>query len=293
MGKLQGELALLSAAFFWGGTFVVVKEALVDSSPIAYLAIRFTIAAVLFPLMVLRRLRPVPGREVLRGAVLTGLCLGVGMIFQTVGLKYTSAANSGFLTSLYIVLVPFVATLVYGTRTGKREWMAVGLALCGIALLTLDPAHLDLNRGDLYTVAASTVFAFQLVLVNHYSKADSFLWMAWLQISVTAVVAWTGLLIGLEPGAHYSWTPRFLTALAITVVCATLAAFLLQSWGQRHTTPTRAALVMATEPVFAGLTSFFYLGEQFGLRALSGAGLILAAVVLAELKPSSHPEHSR
>lgn len=291
-GGWRADLALLVAAFLWGSTFVVVKDALVDSSPILYIAVRFSVAALLFPLVGARALLERPSAETLRGGLAIGLFLGVGMIFQTIGLKYTSASNSGFLTSLYIVQVPFVAALVYRTRTGLREWFAVLLALLGITLMTLDPGALTLNRGDQFTVAASVVYAFQVVLVNHFSTAKSFLWITWLQIGVTALVAWLALAVGLEPDAHVVWSTRFWVALAITVLGATIAAFLLQSWGQRHTSSTRAALVFATEPVFAGLTSFLYLGERLPARAFGGAALILAAVVLAELKPSAPREHS-
>jgi drug/metabolite transporter (DMT)-like permease len=114
-------------------------------------------------------------------------------------------------------------------------------------------------------------------------------WMAWFQIAMTAVVSTIGL--GLE-SSRVVWTIGLLWAFVITIFGATVAAFLLQSWGQRQTTATRAALIFATEPVFAGLASYFLLGERLSARGWVGAGLVMLGVLLAELKPGVEKEHS-
>ncbi len=281
--RTKAELALVLAAIVWGSTFVVVKDALRDISPLLYLAIRFGAAAVLMLPLLFFSPRPAP--RILLGGLATGCLLGVGMILQTVGLKYTSASNSGFLTSLYIPLVPFVAALVYGDRTGWRERIAVGVATLGITLMSFDPASLAINRGDLMTIACAVVFSFQVVMVAHFAGAAGTAWLAWLQIATTAIIAGGGAALGVAGAEFVSWTPRLLWAFAITVGGATVLAFLLQSWGQRHTTASRAALVFASEPVFAGLASYLWLGERLSTTGWAGAGLVLTAIVLAELKP--------
>jgi drug/metabolite transporter (DMT)-like permease len=283
--RYRGELSLFAAAVLWGSTFVLVKDALGDISPVLYLTIRFAIAAVLM----LGLARRWPSRRMVVGGVATGLFVGVGMILQTVGLKYTTASNVGFLTSLYIPLVPFVAALVYQTRTGWREALAIVLATAGIGLMSIDPATLSMNFGDVLTVGAALMFAFQIVFVKRFSTEGEAIWMAWFQIAMTAVVSAAALPF---EERMLVVTPRLVWALVITIFGATLAAYLLQSYGQRYTSANRAALIFATEPVFAGLTGYLYLGERMGARGWLGGALVLAAVLMAELKPGGQPEHS-
>ncbi len=269
----------------WGSTFVVVKDALADASPILYLAIRFAVAALLLLPIVFLQERRMPSRRMLWGGLATGACLGVGMILQTVGLKYTSASNSGFLTSLYIPLVPFVASAVYGVRTGWRERIAVGLASCGIALMSFDPSSFTMNFGDGLTVGCALVFSVQIVMVKHFADTGETAWLAWLQVSATAILASIAAFLRLDGPSYLVMTPRLYWAFAITILGATVVAFLLQSWGQRQTSASRAALVFATEPVFAGIASYFYLDERLSARAWIGAALVFTGVLLAELKP--------
>jgi drug/metabolite transporter (DMT)-like permease len=283
--RVKAELGLVVAAMIWGSTFVVVKDALGDISPVLYLAIRFWVAAAILLLFVRKR----PSRRMVVGGIATGLFVGVGMIFQTVGLKYTSAANVGFLTSLYIPLVPFVSMLVYPVRTGWREVMAVILATVGIGLMSFDPSSFTVNRGDVLTVAAAVMFAFQIVMVKKYGAEGEAVWMAWFQVVMTAVVSTMGMAF---EQSYVVWTERLWWGFGITILGATVAAYLLMSWAQRYTTATRAALIFATEPVFAGLASYFWLGERLSGRGWMGAGLVLMGVLLAELKPGGDREHS-
>jgi len=281
----RGEWAIAIAAMIWGSTFVVVKEALADITPVLYLAIRFSVGAAIMTFW----LRRLPSRQMVKAGLLIGTIVGCGMILQTTGLGLTSASNVGFLTSLYIPLVPFVAAAVYQVRTGWKELGAVFVATIGLGLMSFDPSSFTMNRGDLLTVFAAVLFAFQIVLVKRLGVDGEEAWMAWFQVAMTAAVSTIGL--GFET-FHVVWTIRLLWAFAITVFGATVAAFLLQSYGQRQTTATRAALIFATEPVFAGLASFFWLGERLSGRAWLGAGLVMLGVLLAELKPGGKKEHS-
>ena len=283
--RLKAELALAVAAMIWGSTFVVVKDALVDISPVLYLALRFWMGSLILLLWIRKR----PSRRILVGGMVTGVFLGFGMILQTMGLKYTSASNVGFLTSMYIPLVPFVGALVYGVRTGWRELIAVVVASVGIGLMSFDPSSLAVNRGDVMTVVAAVLFAFQIVLVTRFGAEGELAWLVWLQVTMVAVVSSFGLVL---ESSYVNWTMRLWWAFGTTVFGATVAAFLLQSWGQRHTTATRAALIFALEPVFAGIASFYWLGERLTGRGWAGAGLVLLGVLLAELKPGGDREHS-
>ena len=283
----RAELGLAMAAMFWGGTLVVVKDALVDVSPVLYLALRFWMGS----LLLLPFLRKWPSRRTVLGGVAIGSFLGVGMILQTIGLKYTSSSNVGFLTSLYIPLVPFVGVCVYGLRTGWREVVAILVASVGIGLMTFDPQTRAVNRGDVMTICAAVLFAFQIVMIPKFANDGELVWLAWFQVTMTALVSTAATGLNLDGGNFVVWTISLFWSFVITVLGATVAAFILQSWGQRHTTATRAALIFAMEPVFAGLASFLWLGERLTGRGWAGAGLVLIGVLLAELKPGRDKEH--
>lgn len=289
------SLALALAAAIWGVSFVVVKDAYSDISPVLLLTFRFALAALLLPLVVGKRLFAArPSRHLLLSGLATGAFVGFGMIFQMLGLRETSAANAGFLTSLYIVLVPFVTCFVYRSRLEWREVGAIVLATAGIGLLSLAPGVWSFNRGDLLTIVSSVLFAFQVVLVQRSASigaANADVWTAWLQITATAAICGVAVALGVDGQAFWKPSGRFWGALAFTAVGATLVAFLLQAWGQKHTSATRAALLFATEPVFAGLASTAFLGEEWPARRLWGAFLILSAILVAELKPRPQTEH--
>ena len=139
------------------------------------------------------------------------------------------------------------------------------------------------------TVVAAVLFAFQIVLVTRFGVEGELAWLVWLQVTMVAVVSSFGLVL---ESSYVNWTMRLWWAFGTTVLGATVAAFLLQSWGQRHTTATRAALIFALEPVFAGIASYYWLGERLTGRGWAGAGLVLLGVLLAELKPGGDREHS-
>ncbi len=298
------SLALALAAAIWGVSFVVVKDAYADISPVLLLTLRFGLASLILPLAVARRFFSVkPPAALIRSGLLTGVFVGLGMILQMLGLRETSAANAGFLTSLYIVLVPFVTFFVYQARLEWREVVAIFLAAAGIGLLSLGPGNTagnaaatpwTFNRGDLLTISSSVLFAFQVVFVQRSASiaaANADVWTAWLQVASTAAICGVALALGADGTAFLKPTARLAWAVAFTTLGATVLAFLLQAWGQKHTTAMRAALLFATEPVFAGLASTVFLGEVWTQRRLSGAFLILAAILAVELKPRPQSEH--
>ncbi|MBM3761866.1 MAG: DMT family transporter [Acidobacteria bacterium] len=281
----RGEIAIAVSAMIWGSTFVVAKEAFRDISPILFLVIRFAAGALLLTFWIRKR----PSRQMVKAGLLIGTIVGCGMILQMSGLKLSSASNVGFLTSLYIPLVPFVGALVYGVRTGWKELLAVAIASVGLGLMSFDPSSFSVNRGDLMTVAAAVLFAFQIVLVSRLGVEGEEVWMAWFQVAMTAVVS--GIALPME-SSYIQWTMSLVWSMAISVIGSTVAAFLLQSYGQRRTTATRAALIFATEPVFAGMASYYWLGERLTMRGWIGAALVMFGVLLAEFKPGGEKEHS-
>jgi len=284
--RRRAEAALIANTIIWGATFVLVKQALADVTPILFLALRFTLAAVV--LLVLFRgswSHPRnPGRSLAGGAI-AGIFLFSGYAFQTIGLQFTTAPKSAFLTGLTAVITPVLAALVYRKKPRAREIGGVLLATCGMALMTLPAlsgALMAINRGDLLTVCCAVCYAAHILTLSRYSTVASFELLSTAQIGVSALLAWS-LCRGME-APHIRWTPGVWAAIVITGVFATAVAFTFQAWAQRYTTSTRTALIFMLEPVFAWITSYLLTGETLTARAAAGAALILAGILAVELK---------
>ncbi len=295
--QVRAGIALAVIALIWGSTFVLVKRALEDCSVFLFLGLRFSIAAFALALMFRGRLRA-PGRDCFAG-FLTGLSLSAGYILQTLGLQSTTASKSGFLTGLYIVLVPLLAACVYRVVPGWREWLGIAMAATGMTLMTVDwdtiskwgggSAGLTFNQGDLLTVAGAVAFAVHLLLLGHYTGRVSVPVMSFAQIATSALVP-LALLPAIEAPA-IRWTPVLLAVLAVTGLLATALVFVLQTWAQRHLSPARTALILALEPVFALIFGFAVAGERLTALAGLGAVLILCGILRVEMKPSLAPVH--
>jgi len=285
----RAEAALVFNTLIWGSTFVVVKQALRDVSPVLFLALRFSLATV--ALLVLFRKswsRPHKPRWSLAGGVIAGVFLFSGYAFQTIGLQFTTAPKSAFLTGLTSAMVPLLSAIVYRKSPHIMEISGVLVATCGMGLMTLTGPTLAINRGDLLTVCCAACYAAHILVLSHYSKG-SFELLAVTQIGVSALLAWS-LFRWIETPS-IRWTPGVWSAILITGLLATALAFSLQAWAQQHTTSTRTALIFTLEPVFAWITSYLLIGETLSPRAAGGAGLILAGVLAVEMKPVPRPEH--
>ncbi len=286
--RWQADLTLGFIAFTWGTTFVITKNALADVSTIFFLALRFALATACMLPLLLRRVRT-PGASLWRGLLsgaVPGLFLWLGYILQTFGLRFTSAAHSGFLTSLYIVGVPLAGALLYRKWPRKFEVLGVVLAGAGIMWLTKPPGSepFGLNGGDLLTVGCAVAFAFHIVILGHVAQRAPVEAVAVGQIACAAVLS--ALSLPFEP-VHVKWTNDVVWGLLITSILATALAFALQTWVQQYTSATRAALIFSLEPVFAVLTATVFGGEHLTLGTLGGGALILAGILCVELKPGS------
>ena len=208
-----------------------------------------------------------------------GLALFAGYALQTFGLKLTTPAKAGFITGLSIVIVPVVSTLLLHQRLGRGAWLGVGLATAGLALLTLN-AGFSVNPGDLLVFGCAAAFACQILLTGRFAPRADPLLLTLGQILVVTLLAGIAAVVFEEPSPP---TQSVLFAAAFTGILATSLAFGVQTVAQRFTSPTRTALVFATEPVFAALFSFLLIGEMLGLRQLVGCALILAGMVTAEV----------
>ena len=277
------EAALVWNTVVWGATFVLVKAALRDVSPVLFLALRFSLAtAALLLLFRGTGKGPHSWRSVGAGA-LTGTFLFAGYLLQTLGLQYTSAPKSAFITGLTSVMVPLLAMIVYRSRPQVSEVAGVMVATVGMGLMTLEGNLGGVSRGDLLTFFCAIAFAAHIVTLGHFSEYVSFEQLSVGQIGAAAL--WSLALVRWMETPRVVWRPTVVYAILITGLLATAVAFTVQAWAQRFTSSTRTALIYMLEPVFAWVTSYFLMGEGLSGRAAAGAALILGGVVLVELKP--------
>jgi len=266
----RAELVLLAITAMWGFTFPAMKVSLTYLPPILFLAYRFGIASLL--MLAIFRSR-VLTRNTLREGFLLGITLFFGHGFQIVGLKYTTASNSAFITSLYVVFTPFIAYFLLGEKVKARDILSLGMALTGLYLIS--GGVNGVNYGDLLTALCAISFAFQIVLVQRFGEKD-YLSLAFWQILWNFIFSLI-FALAFEPKVF----PRELLpwlGLLYTAVFGTVVAFTLQVKYQKHTTAYKAALIYSMEPIFGSLSAFLILGERLTKRALAGAFLIMAGV---------------
>ncbi|AEH24768.1 DMT family transporter [Pyrococcus yayanosii] len=269
MKAKKAELILLGITAIWGSTFPVMKVGLEGIPPVTFITYRFALATLL--LLIIFRQR-IASREVMLKGFVLGVTLFFGHGFQIIGLKYTTASNSAFITSLYVVFTPFVAYALLNRRVDKRDVISLILALVGLYLIS--GATLRLNYGDLLTVFAAISFAFQIVLVERFSGGEVSLafWQVFWNfiLSLTYALLFEGLTV---PTSSISWF-----GILYTATFATAIAFTLQMRYQPFVAAHRAALIYSAEPLFGHVASFITLGEVLDPWGYLGAVLILVAV---------------
>ena len=284
--SLKAHLLLILATFFWGATFVQIKDALQQVTPFTFNAIRMIVGAVALVLIYRKHLAKVPAAT-LKVSVLLGALLWGGYSFQTKGLVYTTPSKSAFVTGVSIVLVPVFLALFWRRSINRRTVLGIALAMVGLYLLTV-PAGAgafglgEVNFGDLLTLGCAVVFGFQIIVVGRVMMHHRFEHIGPLQI-VAAATLMTLTAPFMEHPAIV-WSPRVIAAILVTGLLCTAAAFTIQAWAQQFLPPTHTALIFLMEQVFAWLTSFIVLHERLGARATVGALLILAGILVAELK---------
>lgn len=277
--RIKAELLLLGICIVWGASFVVVKGALADASPLVFLAIRFTLAGLVCALVLRVRPRGLSAPALGAGGIL-GLFLLGGYVLQVHGLLHTTPSKSAFITAFSVVLVPFLGALG-GVRLRAANVAAALAGITGLYVLLAPSRLAAVNRGDLLTLAASVSFGCYIVWVGRYAERFSFRELVPIQILVVGL----GSAIALPFDAHprLDWTLGFTVAIAITALLSTALAFSVQNWAQRYTPPAHTALILSLEPVFTVLTSRWFMGERLGGRMIAGSALMLAGVLVSEL----------
>jgi drug/metabolite transporter (DMT)-like permease len=276
---LLATAALLAVTACWGSTFFLIHDLLARVPTLDFLAVRFTIASVTLVLLAPKALGRLT-RESRRHAVVLGGLYGVAQILQTAGLAKTPASVSGFITGMYVVATPVFAALILRNRIGGLTWLAVLLAMSGLGVLTL--SGFSVGYGEALIFVAAMIYALHIVGLGAWSDPQQALGMAIVQLIVIAVLCLVctapgGLVL---PDRVSDWVSVLYMA-----VFAGAGAMIGQTWAQAHLPPTRAAIIMSMEPVFAALFAVLLGGESATGRMIVGGILVLAAMLLAELAP--------
>jgi drug/metabolite transporter (DMT)-like permease len=309
----KAELALLVAAFFFGTTFVVVQDAIESVAPLPFLALRFLLAAAL--LWLLARRRPATPHEARHG-LLAGSVLWAGYVLQTVGLQYTDPATSAFLTYMLVVIVPVIVWAMWRRRPSLSTLAGIALAVIGLLLLTgvvggsgaADGSAAAggngaagyvagrFDAGELLTLGCAVAFAVHILIVNQVTQRHDPLRFTFVQLLTVGALSTFGtgvdrtLAVLRADGGDAAWTDGLhfdaaaLAAAAFTGVFATALAFVAMVWAQRVVSPSRAALILLMETVFAAGLAWLA-GDRLSGPATVGAALILLGVVAAEVVP--------
>ncbi len=287
MTSLQADLLLLLTAAIWGFAFVAQRVGMATMGPFTFNAIRFGLGALsLLPLIRATRARreqAVSPRILWVGGLAVGVAVFGGASAQQIGLVTTTAGKAGFITGLYVVLVPLVA-LIWGERASWLTWIGALLAVAGLYFLSMTD-QLSLSVGDAWVLAGTFLWAAQIHLLARLTRVVDPLLLAavefavcsalsWIAALATESITWLGIMGAIGPLLYGSF-------MSVGI------AYTLQAVAQRHARPTQAAIIMSLESAFAALGGWLLLGENLGARGALGASLMMTGMVVAQLRPPS------
>ena len=283
--ELMADAILVLTAMIWGTGFVVMKNTLDAVPPGAIIAIRYTIASMLTALMFRKHLMGLTREDVRRGAVVGGLLAGA-YIVQTIGLSMTTAGKNAFLTTVYVLLVPFGCYLVFRQKLSKKNFIAAAMMLAGIGCLSLDGESGGLNLGDLMTLCCGVLFAAHIMAVERCQEKTNTYALIVLQFAFAAAFAFVYAMI-FERGMELDVNMGTVGGLLYLSVFSTTIAMSLQNIGQSMAPASHAAILLSLESVFGALASWLLLGETLTTTMLLGFAIIFMALVVNSMKGKS------
>lgn len=272
------QAALVGVAAVWGGTFVVVKDAVAHYDLYAFLGWRFAIAVVAFCLLFPRSLTRLTWRTA-RAGTIAGVFLTGGYVFQTWGLEHTTASKAAFITGMFVVFTPVLQAVLLRRRPGWATVAGAAAAVVGLWLISGADGS-GWGVGDTLVLLCAVAYSFHMIVLGSVSRHHDIGALTLVQLIVVAVIC-----LGVSFFAEDAGVPRgsgVWVALLVTGVLASAVAFAVQTYAQRHIPPARTALILITEPAFGGLFGWLA-GEKFGVQGFSGAALILGGMVLSEV----------
>jgi drug/metabolite transporter (DMT)-like permease len=270
--------ALLSVSAAWGMAFVVMKDAIERQSVNNFLFTRFLLAVIVMVALkpsVIKKFN----RDLLLRASAAGIFLGLGYIFQTLGLARTGAAITGFVTGLYVVFTPLLAYFFLKERITKMIWFCVAIATVGLGLLSI--RGFSVGFGEMLVLASAFFFAAHIIALGKWSSGRDVYAMTIVQLAMCAVLSG---LASIPDG--YSAPPDngVWGVVIFTAVICTAVAFVVQTWSQAHMTTTKVAVILTMEVVFAAVFAMIFGGERLTLQATLGGVMVLIAMFMIVLK---------
>ena len=276
----KAECVLILITMVWGVTFLLVQNALTASGPLFFVGLRFAAAAVMVALFSLRSLRGITLFE-LKAGMFIGVAIMLGYGLQTIGLQSIPSSQSAFITALYVPFVPLLQWLVLGRRPGLMPSLGIMLAFAGLMLLSgPSGASLNFSSGEIATLISAVAIAAEIILISAYAGKVDVRRVTVVQLSTASILAFILTVPTQEAVPDFSW---LLLISAVGLGAASAVIQLAMNWAQKSVSPTRATLIYAGEPVWAGIAGRLA-GERLPGIALLGAVLIVAAVIVSELK---------
>ena len=274
MALVLAPWALLAVAAMWGISFVWMKDILDQQDVYSFLVSRFVVAALVMMVAnpkVITRLN----RELLIKGSLIGTALGLGYIFQTLGLERTTPAITGFITGLYVVLTPLIGALILKEKLTMQAWFYIALATVGLGVLSI--TGLSIGTGELFVLISAFLFAAHILLLSRWSKDFDAYTLTFVQLATCAVVSGVPASLNgfVAPPDTQVWA-----VVVFTAVFATFFAFVIQTWAQARISATKVAVILTMEVVFAALFSVALGAEPLTLRILLGGSMVLVAMIM-------------
>lgn len=294
MKKYLPETILLLNTIIWGATFVIIKSALTDTSPLLFISARFLFSTLILLPFAIKMFRHI-NKQAILGGILLGLLYFLGFSTQTIGLKYTTATKSAFITGTFVIFTPIFQTLIEKKLPRQGVMIGIFLALLGLIFLTSKGDSLlsifseindNFNLGDFLTLLCAVFFSLYIVYLDIISKKNDYKPLVFLQIAVTGVC---GLFFALlftvweVEKIHFTLSYNFLFAVLYTSILATVLTTTLQTIYQKFVTPSVAGIIFSFEPIFAATFAFFMLNEKISNFGLIGCLFIFCGFLFSEL----------
>jgi drug/metabolite transporter (DMT)-like permease len=277
------EVALIGVAAVWGGTFVVVQDAVAKLPTLAFLGYRFLAAAVVVGLIWRGAVRALPAAGWRAGALM-GVFLTLGYVLQTLGLEHTTVSNAGFITGLFVVITPLLAAVVLRERIGAVGWTAAVVSALGLFLLSGGGSP---NTGDVLVLGCAFAFAAHILATRRAAGTWDTGALLFVQLGLCGVACTIGAVA--TGDLHAPPDGSVWAALVVTALLASALGFWIQTYAQKHTTSTRTALILASEPAFTALCGYAFNDERLEAIGWLGAAMIMTAIVAVELAPRLRP----
>jgi len=282
----RAEAALLVVSMIWGGTFIVVQNALSVSGPFFFVGLRFAAAALMVVLFSGRPMAGLSGIEIRAGCTI-GIAIMAGYSLQTIGLQTILSSESAFITALYVPLVPVIQWVVLRRRPNLAAWTGITLAFAGLLLITApESGALQLSHGALLTVLCAVAFSCEIILIGFFAGKVDTRRVSAVQLAAASVLAFAAMIAAGEAIPPFSWLLLFSIA---GMAFASAVIQLAMNWAQRTVSPTKATIIYAGEPVWAGIFGRLA-GEVLPGRAIFGAALIVAAVLISQWRGRGETE---